>query len=321
MAGGLAVVLSGGGAKGAFQVGVLEALILDKKVSFDIAVGTSTGAIQATAVAQNDIPALVGFWKSIRGPDDIYRKRSGQIMAILTGSPALYSTGPLQALLKKTIDKNKILASGKRLRIQIVNLTNGESWVVGENADDLDKWVYASCAMPFVFPPQDSRDAQGREEQWVDGGVRDVTPLEAALVERPRAVLVIRASAPPTPKAPKKYRSLTSIGLRAVDILQNEVSSNDLKNVSLINQVLNARDRQRLDLRALGLTSPQIEKVMGHLEQAIQKYRLIPTDIIEPPENLYETLDFDSALIAKAMQMGRDYVEEHWPRLERFLAG
>ena len=60
---------------------------------------------------------------------------------------------------------------------------------------------------------------------------------------------------------------------------------------------------------------------MGHLEQAIQKYRLIPTDIIEPPENLYETLDFDSALIAKAMQMGRDYVEEHWPRLERFLAG
>ena len=58
MAGNLAIVLSGGGAKGAFQAGVLDALITDRKVSFDIAVGTSTGAIQATAVAQDDIPRL-----------------------------------------------------------------------------------------------------------------------------------------------------------------------------------------------------------------------------------------------------------------------
>ncbi len=44
MAGELAIVLSGGGAKGAFQVGVLDALIQDKKVNFNIAVGTSRWA-------------------------------------------------------------------------------------------------------------------------------------------------------------------------------------------------------------------------------------------------------------------------------------
>ena len=56
MPGELAVVLSGGGAKGAFQVGVLDELVVNRGVKIDIAVGTSTGAIQALAVGQDDIP-------------------------------------------------------------------------------------------------------------------------------------------------------------------------------------------------------------------------------------------------------------------------
>jgi len=319
MAGELAIVLSGGGAKGAFQVGVLDALIEDKKVNFNIAVGTSTGAIQAAAVAQNDIPRLIQFWTSITKPDDIYRKRGGTLLSIITGQPSLYTTGPLQALLRQSIDEAKIKASGKRLRIGIVNLTTGEFRVVGENASNLADWVYASCAMPFVVPPQDSRDALGNDEQWVDGGVRDVTPLDAALNERPRAVLVVRASAPAGPKVPKKYGSLVSIGLRAVDILQNEVSINDLKNVNLINQLLNSRDRLHLELKALGLTDPQIAKAMLPLETAISQYRLIPVKVIEPPQNLYDTLDFKPELIAQGIQMGRDLVDDRWAEIEQFL--
>jgi NTE family protein len=319
MAGGLAIVLSGGGAKGAFQVGVLDALITGKKVNFDIAVGTSTGAIQAAAVAQNNIAKLIEFWTSIKGPDDIYRKRAGTFLNIITGQPSMYSVEPLRKLLNQTIDTQKIRATGKSLRIGVVNLTTGELRIVGENADNIADWVYASCAMPFVFPPQDSRDALGHDEQWVDGGVRDVTPLDAALNELPRAVLVVRASAPAGPAAPKKYKSLTSIGLRAVDILQNEVSTNDLKNVNLINQLLNARDRQRIELHALGLPEPQIAKVMAPMELAVARYHLIPIKVIEPPKNLYDTLEFDKALIAQAIQMGRDYVADHWSELEGFL--
>jgi NTE family protein len=319
MAGELAIVLSGGGAKGAFQVGVLDALIRDKKVNFKIAVGTSTGAIQAAAVAQNDIPRLIQFWTSIKKPEDIYRKRGGTLLSILTGQPSLYTTAPLKALLRQSIDEQKIKASGKRLRIGIVNLTNGELRLVGENASNIADWVYASCAMPFVFPPQDSRDALGNEEQWVDGGVRDVTPLDAALNERPRAVLVVRASAPAAPNAPKKYESLVSIGLRAVDILQNEVSINDLKNVNLINQLLNSRDKLHLELKGLNLTDPQIAKAMLSLESAISKYHLIPVKVIEPTQNLYDTLDFKPELIAQAIQMGRDLINDRWAELEQFL--
>ena len=319
MAGGLAVVLSGGGAKGAFQVGVLDALITDRKVSFDIAVGTSTGAIQATAVAQDDIPSLVKFWKNIKKPDDIYRKRTGQILSILTGQPSLHSVEPLQTLLKQSIDEKKIRESKKKLRIAIVNLTNGELRIVGENATNLADWVYASCAMPFVFPPQPSRDAQGNDEQWVDGGVRDVTPLDAALKERPQAVLAIRASAPAAPPAAKKYGSLVSVGLRAVDILQNEVSTNDLKNVTMINQLIAARDRQRLELRGFNLSPSQIDKVMRPLESAVAHFNLVPVKVIEPEINLYETLDFTPKLLEQAMEMGRKYVADNWLDLKQFL--
>ena len=319
MASNLAVVLSGGGAKGAFQVGVLDALITGKNVSFDIAVGTSTGAIQATAVAQDDIPRLVRFWQDIKKSDDIYRKRGGTFLSILAGQPSLYSVAPLKALLQQTIDEQRIRATGKRLRIALVNLTNGELRMVGENANNLAEWVYASCAMPFVFPPQDSRDAHGNDEQWVDGGVRDVTPLDAALRERPQAVLVVRASAPPTPGAAEKYGSLVSIGLRAVDIQSNEVSNNDLKNVSLVNQLLAARERQRLDLKGLNLTDAQIDKVMRPFESTIAHYNLVPVKVIEPDRNLYETLEFRPDLITQAMDMGRKYVEDHWLELKQFL--
>lgn len=319
MAGGLAIVLSGGGAKGAFQVGVLDQLITAKRVRFDVAVGTSTGAIQAAAVAQDDMGTLIDFWTNIKGPDDIYRKRGGKLFSILTGAPSLYTVGPLRELLRKTIKDSAIRATGKSLRIAIVNLTDGELRIVGENADNIADWVYASCAMPFVFPPQDSRDPGGRKEQWVDGGVRDVTPLDAALKERPRAVLVVRASAPPAAKDPEEHKSLVSIGLRAVDIQQNEVSTNDLKNVNLINQLLNARDRQRLDLRGLNLTEPQIEKVMRQLEATISQYRLVPVKVIEAPRNLYDTLDFKPGLIGQAIKMGRDLVDEKWDELAQFL--
>ena len=319
MAGGLAVVLSGGGAKGAFQVGVLDALITEKKVSFDLAVGTSTGAIQAAGVAQDDIPTLIKFWESIKGADDIYRKRGGTFLNIITGQPSMYSVAPLQKLLAQTIDSRKIRASGKSLRIAVVNLTNGELRIVGENADDLATWVYASCAMPFVFPPLETRDSKGNSEQWVDGGNRDVTPLDTALAERPRAILVIRASAPQGPAAAKRYGNLISVGLRAVDILENEVSINDLKNVNLVNQLLNARDRQLLELRSLGLGEPQIAKAMAPFATVLAQYRMVPVKVVEPPQNLYDTLEFNGKLIDEAMTMGRDYVTSHWTELEQFL--
>lgn len=319
MAGGLAIVLSGGGAKGAFQVGVLQALIAHKKVDFELAVGTSTGAIQAAAVAQDDIPSLVKFWTDLKGPDDIYKNRGGTLLSIITGQPSIYTTDPLRKLLKAAIDEQKIRSSGKMLRIRVVNITTGKAITVAENADNLADWVYASSAMPFVFPPLVSKSAQGVEEQWVDGGVRDVTPLDEAMLERPRAVLVVRASAAPKPDQPKKYKSLVAIGLRAVDIQHVEVSENDLKNVNLINNLLTARDRQLIALRQLNLTGAEIDTVMRPLQAEVDRFRLVPVKVIAPDRDLYDTLEFSPKKIKEAIAQGDAFVENNWSDLKQFL--
>jgi NTE family protein len=91
----LAIVLSGGGAKGAFQVGVLDALITGRGVRPAIVVGTSTGAIQALAVAQQDVPGLVRAWLALRRNRDIYRERGGIAGAVLLGEKGLYDAAPL----------------------------------------------------------------------------------------------------------------------------------------------------------------------------------------------------------------------------------
>jgi NTE family protein len=319
MAGGLAIVLSGGGAKGAFQVGVLQGLISRKKVKFETAVGTSTGSIQAAAVAQDDISSLVKFWTDLKGPDDIFKSRGGTFLSILGGQPSLYSTDPLRKLLKAAIDEQKIRATGKKLRIRVVNITTGQAITIAENADDLADWVYASCAMPFVFPPLLSRSAQGVEEQWVDGGVRDVTPLDEAMLERPRAVLVVRAGGPPKPDEPKIYKSLVQIGLRAVDIQHNEVSENDLKNVNLINNLLTARDRQLIALRQLGLQQQQIDNVMRPFQAEVDRFRLVPVKVIAPDRDFYDTLDFNPPDIKMAIAAGNQFVDDNWADLQQFL--
>jgi len=317
MAGRLAVVLSGGGAKGAFQVGALDQLITRRKVKFDIAVGTSTGAIQAAAVAQDDIPRLVRTWEDIKGDDDIYKKRSGTLLAVITGQPSIYNSSPLRRLLADNIDEAKIRASGKSLRLGVVSLTSGKFHSVAENASNIADYVYASCAMPFAFEPL----TDAAKEQWVDGGVRDVTPLDAAFELNPRAILVIRASPPPQPDERRRYKDLVAIGLRAVDILQSEVSLNDLKNVHLINALLTARDRQQVELARLGITGASADKVMNLLRAELAKYRMARVEVLEPSEEHLDTLEFDPVKIKAAIKAGREAVEANWDRIEALVEG
>ena len=315
MAGGLAIVLSGGGAKGAFQVGVLDALINKHGVKPKIVVGTSTGAIQALGVAQNDVSGLLEVWSNIKGNSDIYTGRSGLIGGIL-GDKALYGTAPLRKLLKKFYDPAKIAASGIELRLGVVSLQSGEFQVVAQNAPDLYNWVYASCAMPVFFDPLQTSDKQ----QWVDGGVRDVTPLGSALELNPSGVLVIRASPTRSMAENKHYGSMVPIGLRAVNLLQSEVSRNDLQNTTLINDMLAARDKLFVGLEAAGIPATQASQLLLPLDTQLAKYRFAQVRVIEPAKEYSDTLEFDPAKIKEAIAAGRDAVDTNWATIQPLVS-
>ena len=66
------LVLSGGGSRGAFTVGVIESL-RNKGITFDFVSGTSTGSIIAPLVSIDDISSAVDNYSSVN-KSDILRK-------------------------------------------------------------------------------------------------------------------------------------------------------------------------------------------------------------------------------------------------------
>lgn len=318
MAGGLALALSGGGARGAYQIGVIDELIRVRGVEFETAAGTSTGAIQAAGVAQNEVGRLVDFWSDLTGNSSIYKGRGGTIWPIISGKNSLYNPAPLKRLLGEMYDDDAIRATGKALRMAAVNIATGELRIIDESTDNLADWVYASSAQPPFFPPFETRGPDGKSEKWVDGGVRDITPLSAALKERPRAVLVVRAEAPLGP-VPKGYDSILEIGLQSVELLTREVGNNDVRNVDMINRLVKAEAAQRAQLTRHGLPAEAVEDVMRPFCEEIARYNMIPTMVLQPPTELYDRLEFDPALIAQNIERGRGVVRDRWSEIAAFL--
>lgn len=308
----LAIVLSGGGAKGAFQVGVLDALVNARGVKPAIVVGTSTGAIQALGVAQNDVTGLKDMWLALKSSEDIYKKRGGVAGAVVFGEKAIYNAGPLKKLLQKFADPAKLAASDIDMQLGVVSLQSGEFRTIDKTVPGIDNWVYASCAMPVFFDPLQTSDGQ----QWVDGGVRDVTPLGAALKLNPTGVLVVRASPVSNPATSKKFGGLIPVGLRAVNLLQSEVSRNDLANTSLINDMLAARDQMFSGLEAKGMSATEASALLLPLDRQISEYRFAQVRVIEPKEEFSDTLEFDPAKIRRAIDAGREAVDEQWSVIE-----
>lgn len=318
----LAVVLSGGGAKGAFQVGVLDELITVRNVKIDIFSGVSTGAIQALGGAMNDMPGLLEQWLSIKGNGDVFKKRPLGAASALLGADSIYDAGPIKRKIKAYADPARLRQARRKLRVGVVSLGTGQYVEVDEKNPDIGDWVYASSAQPPFFQPLETRDANGVTEQWVDGGVRNVTPLNSAMRLHPRALLVILAAPPaPVPEPGRIYGDLVSIGLRAVGIQGNEVATNDVGNAMLINDLIAAREAQMHQLMNIGLNPVQISQALAPLDTQLARYSFAPIRIIAPDAGFdaADTLEFKPTKIRAAIAAGRQAVTDQWPALRLFL--
>ncbi|MGB5723959.1 MAG: patatin-like phospholipase family protein [Parasphingorhabdus sp.] len=318
----LAVILSGGGAKGAFQVGVLDELITNRGIRVDIFAGVSTGAIQALGGAMDDMPGLLDQWLSIKRNSDIYRKRPFGVAGAIFGADSLYDASAIKAKIIDYADLQKLKRSKRKLRVGIVSLATGKYVDVDEKNPDIGQWVYASSAQPPFFQPLKSRDTDGTVEQWVDGGVRNITPLSSAMKLRPRALLVVLASPPAPEREPgKTYDNLVDIGLRSVGIQTSEVAANDVGNAMLINDLIAAREAQFRKLMAMGLTAAQISEALLPLDTQLTRYSFAPVRIIAPDPGFEaaDTLEFNPVKIRAAIVAGRKAVADQWPSLKMFL--
>lgn len=219
ISGQVVLVFQGGGALGAYQAGVYQAMH-DGKVKPDWVIGTSIGAINGAIIAGNPpesrIARLTQFWNGVaRHGVDAASWLPGlanwaRDLAIVTqGVPsfftpqleswasiqarvgsdraAFYSTGPLRETLSSLVDFDYLNRKTTRLTVGTVNVCSGRMRYFTNRDAPMDvEHVMASAAFPPGFP---SVRLEG-ESYW-DGGVYSNTPLEAVLDDRPRRSSVI----------------------------------------------------------------------------------------------------------------------------------
>ena len=314
-----AIVMSGGGAKGAFELGAVEYLINEHKVDPDVIVGVSTGTLNAAILAQGKGPDglreqvahLKTLWFDLREDDDIYYTRLGGFIGMLFKADSLYSNKPLWRRIQDNIDPRLLRDSGRLLRIGVVDLMSGEYSVIDGRDDRILEMIRASASIPVFFNPVDVGAAR-----FVDGGVRNITPLNAAFdalselaeaqpdggpsatrsSDGPDTIYVILAS-PLTEDRVTRQRDMDSgleIFKRSLSLLMNEVYRNDLRMAALINTSLDYHQRCQLEGGALPAAYP------------FAKYHFANLVLIKPDKVHMGTLEFDPRKIREAHQAGHE---------------
>jgi hypothetical protein len=103
-----ALVLPGGGGRGAYQVGVAKAFE-EVGIKFDMIFGTSIGALNGVMMAQGSIERLEQLWSALR-PWDVFKLPSAQQIGrmVFGRKLGLLDTAPLEELLRREVDLKKL---------------------------------------------------------------------------------------------------------------------------------------------------------------------------------------------------------------------
>jgi NTE family protein len=207
------LVLQGGGALGAFELGVIEWL-LDTGVRPDVVSGVSIGAINAAVLCGSRHPdprvALRALWAdlttlslpppldgvngrlSVFGNPGMYAPRVDYLNAL--GWTSFYDTHPLRRTLEKHIDFAKLAPANlrkdpalraPRLILTATNLYSGRLDQFDSAVQPITPaHVAASGSLPPSFPPTLApapADRGGGEQPYWDGGLFDNTPLSKVI--------------------------------------------------------------------------------------------------------------------------------------------
>jgi NTE family protein len=209
------LVLQGGGALGAYQVGVYQALH-DASIEPDWVIGTSIGAINAALIAGNAperrMERLNAFWQHVEqpvttaGPLDWLGMGNwvANMTTVMRGIPAFfepsltslrgvraqvgvesaayYSTEPLRQTLGDLVDFARLQGGATRLTVGAVNACSGAMRYFDSQYEALCvEHVMASGALPPAFPA-----VRIDGQPYWDGGLYSNTPIEAVLDDRRR---------------------------------------------------------------------------------------------------------------------------------------
>ena len=189
-----ALVLSGGGSRGAYEAGVWQALT-EMGVEIDVVTGASVGAINGAMVCQGSLELTVKLWKEIQThmvfdvPQDSqpfdYAKE-----IIVNGGAGMNG---LKELLTEYVDEKKIRRSPVEYGLVVVERSSFKPRYLFKNDIPEGKLVDYILASSSVFPVIHSYEIDGVE--YVDGGYADVLPIGMAALKKPSRIIAVKLNA------------------------------------------------------------------------------------------------------------------------------
>lgn len=260
------LVLSGGGSRGAYQVGVLKRLVEAGK-SWDLVAGISVGALNGSYLAMFDkadvakgMEKLEGIWLGIKGTEDIVKpwlpSHLNHIAGYFKGS--LKSSAPLLSLIESRFNHTALKSSDVDCRIGAVSLGRGQFRTIRKYEDNFLKWILASATMPVVMPPVEIED-----DKWVDGGVREQTPINSVMdvigncLNRGEPIEIDLVLSGPTHNKvlavhPTKITNLMLVALRCTQLAIEEIY---LSNLGMLAEV-----------KSINIYEPKLPLVVNSME-------------------------------------------------------
>jgi predicted acylesterase/phospholipase RssA len=263
-------------------------------MTFDVLVGTSTGALITPLAHQRRVREMTRFYTTF-GTADVLTQRP--IFEALTKAESFYTVGQLRRLLLEEYAASGLWDgiksdSNRLLVVTGVDLQRGDlvlfyagtpsNWDVSEvgvrwqpiaNEGEFLEAILASSSEPVGMPP-----VRWKSSLIWDGGVRSAIPLSVALAQRGvEEVWVISLN--PSPDSPMRWNaSAPATGLevlgRTIAVFTNNVAANDLAKMNLLVKGWAERDHTV----ALQQFVARVETAKGvppNLRQAAQDQRAI----------------------------------------------
>ena len=186
-----ALVFSGGGAKGSYEIGVWKA-IKRLNMKFDIVTGTSIGAINGAFYAMGDYQKAKKLWLNMT-TSDLFTSDDIKVMAKEIATNKGMKFDKATEFLKKVIDENKIRKSKIDFGLVTVSLKTLNPKMLTKDQIPQGKLVDYVIASSTCFPAVEKKQIDG--EYFVDGGYYDNMPIDLAIKMGAEEVLAVDLSA------------------------------------------------------------------------------------------------------------------------------
>jgi len=296
----VALVLSGGGAKGAFQFGAIkyiEEVVKRNFPAFDYSIiaGVSVGALNGGMMAMGKYVELQQVWNSVSN-NSIYTGDSWPaiVWRLIRGKKSVFSNAPLADRIRRYFRLADIKATYD-YRIGLVSLRSGR-YVMLRPPDfsrdsEFQNAVLASTAMPIIWEPVEKIILKNNVSipDSVDGGLRNISPLGDVLDANPSHIIIINCSPSVLEERPDASSGIIEIAKRSLtDITLNEIFNSDVDEFLKINRLVEQAKRQDATLT----------------KEDGEPYKVFRYIKIAPSADLGDSLDFSQASIQSRMRQG-----------------